>query len=136
MNWMSKRVNWTTQRRVIFDLVQRADDHPTANDVMERLRGDGHQFAYGTVYNSLRYLVDMGMIRELKLGNAVSRYDARLEDHIHIICDECGQIAEAAASLPTEWIRSIENLTDFAVLHSDVLLHGHCPTCKKTVQPQ
>lgn len=103
---------------------------------MERLRGLGYQFAYGTVYNSLRYLVDMGMIRELKLGNAVSRYDARLEDHIHIICDDCGKIDEAAASLPAEWLQSIERSSGYHIEQSEVVLHGRCPACQQTAQGQ
>ncbi|WP_326492589.1 Fur family transcriptional regulator [Alicyclobacillus dauci] len=110
---MSRKVNWTTQRRVIYDLVRESTDHPTANDIMERLRQSGHHFAYGTVYNSLRYLVEMALIRELKLGNAISRYDARIEDHLHVICDVCGKVAEAAIELPADWLESVSKTTHF-----------------------
>lgn len=127
---MDRKVNWTTQRRIIFDLIVQSEDHPTANDLMEGLRQHGHQFAYGTVYNSLRYLVDIGMIQELNLGDAANRYDARTEDHIHILCDNCGQISEAAIPLPRQWIEQIAASTAYDVARSDIILHGLCAECR------
>ncbi|GMA62507.1 transcriptional repressor [Alicyclobacillus fastidiosus] len=128
---MNQKINWTTQRRVIYELVRDTTDHPTASDVMEQLRAEGHQFAYGTVYNSLRYLVDMGLVRELKLGNAVSRYDARTEDHLHVICDVCGKVAEAEIDLPTRWLEEIAATTSFQLDSPEILLHGVCPDCRR-----
>ncbi|KPV55330.1 Fur family transcriptional regulator, partial [Paenibacillus sp. A3] len=95
------RLNLTTQRKAILDLVQSCEDHPTAAEIMERLRMNGHQFAYGTVYNSLRYLTDAGLIRELKLGETASRYDGRTEDHYHIVCKKCGRVDEVLSALLT-----------------------------------
>lgn len=132
----NRKVNWTTQRRVIYDIVQSSDSHPTANDVMEMLRDSNHQFAYGTIYNSLRYLVDMGLVRELKLGDAVSRYDARIEDHMHLICDVCGCVAETAISLPEEWMQEIEKQTQFHLESPEILLHGVCVNCQSTQKEQ
>jgi Fur family peroxide stress response transcriptional regulator len=127
---VNRKVNWTTQRRVIYELIQTAKDHPTANDVLERLRESGHQFAYGTVYNSLRYLVEMGLVRELKLGNAVSRFDGRIEDHLHIICDVCGTVAEAAVELPDTWLSEVASKTNFTVENAEIVLHGVCQNCR------
>ncbi|EFU43595.1 ferric uptake regulator, Fur family protein [Paenibacillus vortex V453] len=36
----------------------KSHDHPTAADIMNRLVEKGYNLAYGTVYNSLRYLTD------------------------------------------------------------------------------
>lgn len=127
---MNRKVNWTIQRRVIYELVQTATDHPTANDILERLRQGGHQFAYGTVYNSLRYLVEAGLVRELKLGNAVSRYDGRMEDHLHVICDMCGRVTEAAIDLPAGWLQDAAKKTDFHIDSAEIILHGVCQDCQ------
>lgn len=127
---MNHKINWTTQRKVIYDLVQSAKDHPTANDVMEKLREAGYQFAYGTIYNSLRYLVEVGLIVELKLGDAVSRYDGRTEDHLHIICDECGKVAEAPLDVPPTWLHQLTDTTDFSIDKFEIVLHGLCKDCR------
>ncbi|MHA6482013.1 Fur family transcriptional regulator [Paenibacillus sp. strain BS8-2] len=125
------KINLTIQRKAVFDVVQEAVDHPTAADVIERLRGGGYNFAYGTVYNSLRYLTDAGLIRELKLGEAVSRYDARTEDHQHIVCTKCGKVDEVLTELPASWAESVAKETKYVIDHVQVVLEGVCETCVK-----
>ncbi|MFF2481198.1 Fur family transcriptional regulator [Paenibacillus sp. NPDC058071] len=125
---MSK-INLTIQRKAILDVIQQSHDHPTAADVIERLRGNGITFAYGTVYNSLRYLTDAGLIRELKLGEAFSRYDGRTEDHQHIVCKQCGKVAEVLTVVPAAWVKSVEQETRFKILDAHVVLEGVCEQC-------
>lgn len=124
------KLNLTTQRKAIYDILQHSDDHPTAAEVIERLRDKGYNFAYGTVYNSLRYLSDMGLIRELKLGEAASRYDARTDDHHHIVCKRCGRVDEVMAQTPAAWIQAVEQETAYLVNHSHVVFEGVCATCR------
>lgn len=126
------KINLTIQRKAVYEVVQEANDHPTAADVIERLRGKGFNFAYGTVYNSLRYLADAGLIRELKLGEAISRYDARTEEHQHIVCTKCGKVAEVLTELPASWAQSVAKETNYVVEHVHVVLEGVCETCAKS----
>ncbi|MEK8130638.1 transcriptional repressor [Paenibacillus filicis] len=126
---MSK-INLTPQRKAIYELLAQSDDHPTAAEVIERLRLNGQHLAYGTVYNSLRYLSDMGMIRELKLGEAASRYDARMEDHHHIVCRQCGRVDEVLSKTPDEWLQAVEQETGYRVDHSHVVFEGVCAQCR------
>ncbi|MCK9857933.1 transcriptional repressor [Paenibacillus sp. ATY16] len=123
------KINLTVQRKTILEAVQESHDHPTAADIIERLRDKGVSFAYGTVYNSLRYLTDAGLIRELKLGEAVSRYDARMDDHHHIMCKECGRVEEVLTELPEEWLKKIAAETNFKVQDAHVVLEGVCELC-------
>ncbi|QNK57581.1 MULTISPECIES: Fur family transcriptional regulator [Paenibacillus] len=126
------KINLTIQRKAIYEVVQGSHDHPTAADVIERLRSKGFNFAYGTVYNSLRYLADVGLIRELKLGEAVSRYDARTEDHQHIVCTKCGRVGEVLTELPASWVSTVADETKFVIEHAHVVLEGVCETCAKS----
>lgn len=126
------KINLTIQRKAVYEVVQEALDHPTAADVIERLRGKGFNFAYGTVYNSLRYLADAGLIRELKLGEAISRYDARTEEHQHIVCTKCGKVDEVLTELPANWAESVAKETNYVVEHVHVVLEGVCETCAKS----
>ncbi|MEV5029796.1 Fur family transcriptional regulator [Paenibacillus sp. LPE1-1-1.1] len=123
------KINLTIQRKEILEVVQHAPDHPTAADVIERLRGKGFNFAYGTVYNSLRYLTDAGLIRELKLGEAVSRYDARTDEHQHIVCTVCGRVDEVLTELPSEWLQKVAAETKYRIEHAQVVIEGVCEEC-------
>ncbi|GIP38850.1 transcriptional repressor [Paenibacillus sp. J31TS4] len=124
------KLNLTKQRKVILDLLQHSDDHPTASEIIERLRDQGHHFAYGTVYNSLKYLTEMELIRELKLGETASRYDARTDDHHHIVCKRCGKVDEVLTEVPAEWLKAVEQETAYRVDHAHVVLEGVCPACR------
>lgn len=123
------KINLTIQRKAILEVVQHAVDHPTAADVIDRLRAKGFNFAYGTVYNSLRYLTDAGLISELKLGEAVSRYDARTDEHQHIVCMVCGRVDEVLVELPNEWLQHVALETKYKIEHAQVVLEGVCESC-------
>ncbi|WP_206831804.1 Fur family transcriptional regulator [Alicyclobacillus fructus] len=127
---MSKGVNWTAQRRAVFDIVQASPDHPTANEIMERLKASGHRYAYATVYNALRYLTEKGLLREVKIGESASRYDANTHEHVHVVCDRCGAIAEFERDLPGDWMSELSRQTGYRVVGSDLVFHGICPACQ------
>ncbi len=123
------KINLTTQRKAVFEIIQYSNDHPTAAEIIERLRARGYNFAYGTVYNSLRYLTEVELIRELKLGEASSRYDARMDDHHHIICRKCGRVDEVMTETPAEWMQSVATETQYDVHFSNVIFEGVCSEC-------
>jgi len=126
---MVQKINLTVQRKAILDVVQQSYDHPTAGDIIERLRESGYNFAYGTVYNSLRYLTDMGLIKELKLGESVSRYDARTEEHQHIVCTVCGKVEEVLTEIPIEWLEEVARQTKYSISHPHIVMEGTCEAC-------
>lgn len=125
-----KTINLTTQRQAVYDVVRESEDHPTAADVMNRLVERGHSFAYGTVYNSLRYLTDKDLLRELKLGETASRYDARTDDHQHIVCEVCGKVDEVATPIPEDWMVQVVEETGYEVHGAHIVVEGVCAACR------
>lgn len=126
---MVQKINLTIQRRAILEVVQESHDHPTAADIIERLREKGFNFAYGTVYNSLRYLTDAHLIQELKLGESVSRYDSRIEEHQHIVCTSCGKVEEVLTETPQEWLDAVAEQTKYTIKHPHIVMEGVCQQC-------
>lgn len=131
---MKRKGMLTTPRKTILDVVSTASDHPTAAEVMERLKERGSQFAYATVYNSLRYLTEEGLIRELKLEGDANRYDARTEEHQHIVCTSCGKVDEVFTIAPPEWLQIISRETGYRIDEKQVLFKGVCAECRKAKQ--
>lgn len=120
----------TPQRKAIYDIIRESHDHPTAAEIMDRLRERGCQFAYGTVYNTLKYLTESGQIQELRVGDAC-RYDARLEHHHHIQCSTCGKVDEVFSEIPADWLESVAADTGYRVDQEHLLLKGECAECRK-----
>ncbi|MDF2934943.1 MAG: perR [Paenibacillaceae bacterium] len=119
----------TPQRKAILDVICASSDHPTAAEIMDRLRKRGSQFAYGTVYNTLKYLTETGQIQELRVGEAC-RYDARTEHHHHIQCTACGRVDEVFAPIPNEWAEEVARETGYLLDQDQLLLKGVCASCR------
>ncbi|WP_115991728.1 Fur family transcriptional regulator [Cohnella lupini] len=126
---MRKAGAMTVQRRTIYDILATAQDHPTAADIIERLKAGGHNFAYATVYNTLKYLTEEGLVHELKLEGDASRYDARTEDHQHIVCTSCGKVDEVFAETPSDWLLTISKQTGYEITKEQILFKGVCEEC-------
>jgi Fur family peroxide stress response transcriptional regulator len=127
-------LNLTAPRRAVLEVIRKSKDHPTANDIMDTLAKRGERYAYATIYNSLKYLADHGLIRELNIGNGITRYDGRMEEHQHVICTRCGAISEADVDIPADVVRQIEAETGYKVHALDVQLSGLCPACRRQEQ--
>ena len=67
----------TPHREAVFQVIQERDDHPTASDIFEAARLRLPSISYATVYNSLRYLKEAGLVLEINLGDSASRTIAR-----------------------------------------------------------
>jgi Fur family peroxide stress response transcriptional regulator len=132
MKAMRKAGAMTVQRKTIYDLLTAADDHPTASDIIERLKAGGHNFAYATVYNTLKYLTDEGLIQELKLEGDACRYDARTEDHQHIVCTACGKVDEVFVPTPPGWLEKISDETGYHITNEQYVFKGVCRACSSS----
>ena len=82
----------TRHRQIIFDNLSKRRDHPTAKMVYDSVQNSSERFSFATVYNSLEYLVEERLIKKLNIESDSVRYDAVLENHIHLLCKHCGTI--------------------------------------------
>jgi len=120
----------TPQRRAVLQVVQQADDHPTAGEVYQRVQALHQGIAYATVYNALDALVKMGLVQELTFGDRASRYDGRLEPHHHALCLGCGRLAEVEIALAPDQLAEVARQTQFALERHHIQFTGYCPKCQ------
>jgi len=84
----------THQRDAVLRVIREREDHPTAGEIFVAARQRLPGISYATVYNSLRYLRDAGLVSEIKSGDSASRYDRETDRHDHAICTDCGRLAD------------------------------------------
>src|SRR2546422_9366784 len=122
---MQKRTE-SSHRELILAIVRRSDRHPTADDVFMSARAHVPSISLTTVYRNLRRLVTLGELRERMFGG-VSRFDAHLEEHGHLVCTECGAIVDIAAD-GTAVVRQLgQRAQAWEGAHVDGELQGRCP---------
>ena len=121
----------TRQRRLVLDLVRIKDEHPTAAEVFEEARKAMPGISFATVYNSLRYLKDAGMIREIaSFGKSPSRYDSETYRHDHAVCSKCGRLVDFDLPGTVELMRSAARAAHFKAESVHLTLVGLCPKCR------
>src|SRR5918912_4034646 len=121
----------TPQRRVVLQVIQESDNHLTANEIFEVARRLRPSISFATVYNSLRYLKDAGLIHEISFGNGASRYDRETERHDHAICTSCGKMVDFDLTVATDLVRAAVRKTRFKPESVHLTLRGLCPDCRK-----
>lgn len=124
-----KELGLTKQREVVLQVINDADEHPTANEVFDRAKQLLPSISFATVYNSLRYLKDEGHIAEISFGNGASRFDSMTSRHDHALCTKCGKLVDMELDLPEELFQLAATYSKFKPESIELTLRGLCPEC-------
>jgi Fur family ferric uptake transcriptional regulator/Fur family peroxide stress response transcriptional regulator len=113
-------------------VLHEATDHPTAQEVFERVRRTSPGIGFATVYRTLNLLVAGGHALELSLGDASARYDANTDRHDHVVCVDCGRATDLPATLAADALARVGRTSGFTVTTYDLQFRGQCPDCART----
>ena len=119
----------TKQRRAVLRGIRESEEHLTAYEVFEHARRILPGISFATVYNSLRYLKNEGLIREIRFGADCTRYDRKLDRHDHAICNSCGKLVDLELSIPEALIKEAARRSKFKAGSIELTLRGLCPEC-------
>lgn len=84
----------TPQRMAIVRALAGDTSHPTAQELLERLRPGLPTMSFATVYNTLDALRAAGLCSALSLAPGSGRFDPNMEPHHHAVCDACGAVTD------------------------------------------
>lgn len=126
-----KELGLTKQREVVLQVIREADTHLTANEVFDNAKTLLPTISFATVYNSLRFLKDAGIIAEIQFGNGASRFDKKITRHDHAICNKCGKLVDLELDFPSELVRTAAVASNFKAESLEFTLRGLCPECNK-----
>lgn len=121
----------TKQRQTVLQVIRESDEHLTANEVFDDARILLPGISFATVYNSLRYLKQEGLIGEVRFGNDSTRYDRKLTRHDHALCNKCGKLVDIELSIPVGLIETAAALSKFEPESIELTLRGLCPKCRE-----
>ena len=119
----------TPQREAVLQVIRESDGHLTAGEVFEAARQHLPSISYATVYNSLRYLTEAGLVHEINQGKGASRYDRETERHDHAVCTRCGKLVDFDLPATIELMRAAARRSRFKPESVHLTLKGVCPDC-------
>jgi len=122
----------TPQRDAVFQVILNREDHPTAGEIFEAAKLRLPSISYATVYNSLRYLRDAGLVHEIKFGDSSSRYDRETDRHDHAICNNCGKLVDFDLPQTAQLMQAAARKSQFKAESVHLTLRGLCANCRKS----
>ena len=124
----TKQVRHSDTRDIIYDYLYNTKAHPSAEMIYNDLKPVLPKLSLKTVYTNLRFFEEHGKVIRVANVNGSNRYDAHCEEHVHLVCDECGAVidimdadirkAKKACQAGQAKIKSIQ-----------IVLHGTCEKC-------
>jgi len=129
-------LGYTKQRQAVLLVIRGSDRHMTANEVFEDARRLMPGISFATVYNSLRYLKNEGLIGEVGFGTDAKRYDRKLTRHDHAFCTKCGDLVDIEMEHPQELVDRAASYSKFRPESLEFTLRGICPDCVKSMRSE
>lgn len=126
-----KDLGLTKQREVVLQVIRQDIEHLTANEVFDKAKQILPGISFATVYNSLRYLKEAGLIAEISFGNGASRFDSMTSRHDHAICTKCGKLVDMHLELPETIVNQASEFSGFKPESLELTLRGLCPDCNQ-----
>jgi Fur family ferric uptake transcriptional regulator len=128
-------VRLTRQRRVLLEVMDQAEQHLTADSILERAQKIDPRVHRVTVYRTLEMLKSHGLLDELDLlhihGHRHYYESHGPRDHIHVACLRCGKVREVESDLFEQLKRQIEHDTGIEITVSRAEIGGLCESCRK-----
>jgi Fe2+ or Zn2+ uptake regulation protein len=99
---------YTSQRAAVFDFLDHAKSHPTAEEVYQAVRQQLPKISLATVYKALEALVEASLATKLTNGDGSARYDCRGEDHYHLRDVTTGEIRDLPVQFDPQLLSKID----------------------------
>lgn len=127
----SSGLRLTPQRRAVIEAMAGNRSHPTADEVARDVARTMPGVSLSTVYKVLHELTDLGLVREIDVRGAVMRFDPNPEDHVHVVCVDCGSVLDSP--LPADTLHALTAALQPSVRtvdRVDVVVRGTCRACE------
>ncbi len=119
----------TPQRLAILKEIYEAG-HIDLETIYKNLSDTFPSMSLATVYKNIHILKKYGVIKELAITGAKSKYELALQKpHHHLICKVCGNVIDI--DVDTNFLKQqLKELKDFEISNCDIYCYGICSSCK------
>ena len=121
----------TIQKQTILMAVKELANHPTAEQVYEKVVERLPNISRATVYRNLSSMADRGMLQRIGVPGGADHYDHTLEMHYHVLCTQCGALEDIWLQESKEdLLKAANEKSSFLIQNYQLVFHGMCPCCK------
>ena len=119
----------TPQRQLVLEAVGELG-HATPEEIVTAVRRTASGVNISTVYRTLELLAELGLVQHAHLGHGASTYSVTSDDdHVHLVCRDCGGIEEAPPSVVGPVVAELAATRVFTVDVGHFAVFGRCREC-------
>jgi len=119
----------TSQRLLIDRALREHGGHLSAEQVHELVDPGLPGVTQQTVYSTLALLADLGVARRVAAPGASTRFEARTDEHHHMVCERCGAVEDLDARVSVAKAVGAARDSGFVPSSASVTVLGLCAVC-------
>jgi Fur family transcriptional regulator, ferric uptake regulator len=130
----ARGIRMTRQRRTILSVIETADRHLDAAQILRKARHQEPDVDRVTIYRTLALLKRHGLIDELDLMHLQGEkhfYERKTpREHLHMTCLRCGRVTEFESRLFDNLKKQVQTECRFHIVVTRMEIGGYCAQCR------
>ena len=119
----------TFQRINILEIIGR-QGHSSVDEIYEEIIKLHPSISLATIYKNILLMVEKSVLVEVPISGKKPKYELAKEDHIHLVCTECGVVEDRPChSNSSEFFKQLSLNDSFKINRREVNLYGTCQEC-------
>ena len=128
----AKGYRLTPQRQLVLDAVTELG-HATPDETCAWVKERSSAVNISTIYRTLELLEELGLVKHAHLSHGAPTYHAATApEHVHLICRECGTVAEVSPDTVAPLVTLLERNEGFVADVGHLTVFGTCASCRET----
>jgi Fur family zinc uptake transcriptional regulator len=125
-------VRLTPLRRQVLQLLWTDHRAVKAYDLLDSLKALAPAAKPTTIYRSLEFLLEQGLVHRIESLNAYIGCDHAEQEHdkLFLICDHCHKVEERTAGNVMRALAQEHAAAGFHCAHQTLEIHGMCAACR------
>jgi Fur family transcriptional regulator, ferric uptake regulator len=118
-------------RDEVLGLLASQDCLLSAQEIHDRLRGEGRGVGLASVYRALELLANLKLVHRVDVDGTAcfEPADPSGDHHHHAICERCGKLAVFEDEELERLLHGVGERLGYEIGGHDVVLRGSCPDC-------
>jgi len=121
----------TFQRMNILESIE-SHGHMSIDSIYEEVVKTHPSLSLATVYKNIILMVEKGVLVEVPITGKKPKYELVKDDHIHLVCTECGEVEDRPHNINADALfSSMTKEENFSLSKQQINLYGVCAHCQE-----
>jgi len=123
----------TFQRINILDIIDK-HGHMSVEDIYDEIIKIHPSISLATIYKNIILMVEKAVLVEVPISGRKPKYELSKNDHIHLVCTECGDVEDKPCIEETDKVfHALTDSQHFKLHKRQVNLYGICESCQAKI---